>query len=237
MRARASRYPVEDETRCLVVAPHDDDATLGCGGLIIGKRLEGNLVDVVCITDGGASHPGHPTLTPEALIRQRRSEALAGIEALRVDLSRNHLLNARDGTLAHLEPAEAKILVDRIADILARVRPDEIFLPCRRDGSSEHDAAFNLVRGALKQAGLSPRLFEYPIWSLWAPQRLARPLFTSYKIWRSDFFGYEHLKQQALSHYSSQMAPTPPWGQPVLSPEFVSCFLYPEEFFFEMLAS
>jgi hypothetical protein len=30
------------------------------------------------------------------------------------------------------------------------------------------------------------------------------------------------------------MEPTPPWRHAVLSPEFISFFSFPEEFFFEM---
>jgi LmbE family N-acetylglucosaminyl deacetylase len=234
LRARAHRYQPDAEVRCLVVAPHEDDATLGCGGLILRKRLEGSSVDVAYITDGSASHPGHPTLAPEALALQRRSEALAADVALGVERSRIHFLGARDGKLGHLSAEETRALVDQIAMLLVQIAPDEIFLPCRRDGSSEHDAAFNLVQSALESAGLTSRLFEYPIWALWAPQRLVRPLLTSRKIWRLDFAGYEHLKHRALGLYHSQVAPTPPWSHAPLSPEFLSFFRSPEEFFFEM---
>ena len=41
--------------RVLVVAPHQDDETLGCGGLIARKRYEGLPVHVVFITDGSAT--------------------------------------------------------------------------------------------------------------------------------------------------------------------------------------
>jgi LmbE family N-acetylglucosaminyl deacetylase len=47
-----------------VISPHQDDATLGFAGLILGKRLEGNPVDNVFMTDGSVSHLGHPTVTP-----------------------------------------------------------------------------------------------------------------------------------------------------------------------------
>jgi LmbE family N-acetylglucosaminyl deacetylase len=233
MRIRSCSYPIEDHVRCLVVAPHQDDATLGCGGLILGKRLEGNPVDIVYITDGSASHRGHPTLTPESLAGQRRLEELASIDALGVERIRTHFLNARDGTLAHLDQSESGILVDKIAEVLNRVAPDEIFLPCRKDGSSEHDAAFVLVRRALERSRIEPRLFEYPIWSLWAPQRLIGPVFASRRVWRAKFAGYEHVKDRALSVYSSQIEPTPPWTEPVISPEFISFFRSNEEFFLE----
>jgi LmbE family N-acetylglucosaminyl deacetylase len=234
LRARARSYPVEDQVRCLILAPHEDDATLGCGGLILSKRLEGNPVDILYVTDGSASHPSHPILTPDALARQRRSEALAAAATLGVEHCRTHFLDVRDGTLDRLSRPETDALVDQISQVLVRTRPDEILLPCRRDCSSEHDAAFILAQRALKRSGLKPRLLEYPIWSLWASQHLLRPLVTSKRVWRVEFSGYEHAKRSALGCFRSQVEPTPPWDQPVLPRDFVALFGSPEEFFFEM---
>jgi LmbE family N-acetylglucosaminyl deacetylase len=234
LRARARPYPLESEVRCLVIAPHEDDAALGCGGLMLGKRLEGIPVDVACITDGSASHPDHPTLTPRALVGARRAEAHAALEILGVDRGSVHFLEAVDGTLGHLDDAAAAALVGRIAEVLARVGPDEVFLPCRRDRSSEHDAAFVLVRRALLQAGLRPRVFEYPIWSLWAPLGLVGPLVASRRVWRTSYRGYASLKDRALTAYRTQVEPVPPWTEPVLPADFIACFRSGEEFFFEM---
>ena len=128
LRARARAFPVEEDVRCLVVAPHQDDATLGCGGLILCKRLEGSPVDILYVTDGGASHPLHPTLTPGALSRQRQSEALSAAGTLRAERGRTHFLGARDGTLDRLDGPETDALVGRISQILVRTHPDEIFL-------------------------------------------------------------------------------------------------------------
>jgi LmbE family N-acetylglucosaminyl deacetylase len=234
LRFRARSYPVEEEVRCLVIAPHEDDATLGCGGLMLAKRLEGNPVEVAYITDGSASHPGHPTLTPGELARRRRDEAHVALGRLGVERAGVHFLDAADGTLDRLDQATAEALVGRIAGLVGRVRPDEVFLPCRSDGSSEHDAAFLLVMEALRRSGFRPRLFEYPIWSLWSPARLMRPLVSSRRVWRMGFPGYEHLKARALGSYRTQMEPVPPWTEPVLPAGFASCFLSGEEFFFEM---
>jgi LmbE family N-acetylglucosaminyl deacetylase len=233
MRIRSDRYSVEDNRRCLVVAPHQDDAALGCGGLIIRKRLEGNPVDLVCVTDGSASHRGHPTLRPEALASQRRSEELAAGAILGVDQQRIHFLGAKDGTLRHLGSAEKENLVGKVMEVLLQISPDEIFLPYRLDNSSEHEASFEIIRSALRRAHMSPRVLEYPIWSLWAPQRLILPLVSSSRIWRVQFAGYENIKLRAIEMYRSQLEPMPPWTEPVLSPSFISFFSSSDEFFFE----
>jgi LmbE family N-acetylglucosaminyl deacetylase len=234
LRWRAHAYCPAGESVMLVFAPHPDDEVLGCGGLIARKRLEGSPVHVVYLTDGSESHPDHPTVTPEALAELRESEARRAMRLLGVESTALVFLRVRDGALDHLDAAATAELTEKIAGVLKEVRPDEVFLPFHHDGSSEHDAAFRLVASALAQTKTKARIFAFPIWSWWNPLLLIRPLFTSRKVWRSDFLGYENIKQQALALYASQVEPAPPWINPVLSSEFVSFFSSHEEFFFEL---
>jgi LmbE family N-acetylglucosaminyl deacetylase len=233
LRLRSQPYPVEQDTVALVLAPHQDDETLGCGGLLFLKRTEGATVRIAYITDGTASHPLHPTLTPGMIAGHRQAEARHAMNLLGVEQSGLQFLGVPDGMLSHLGVPAADELVSRIAAVLRQVQPDEIFLPCRHDGSSEHDAAFLLVARALEQTGQRPRIMQFPVWSWWNPRLLIRPIITSRRVWRMDFRGYENVKREALAAYRSQTEPAPPWKQPVLSREFVSFFCTDEEFFFE----
>jgi LmbE family N-acetylglucosaminyl deacetylase len=234
LRWRAHAYCPDGESDMLVFAPHPDDEVLGCGGLIARKRLEGSPVHIAYLTDGSESHPDHPAISPEAVAEMRENEARQATRRLGVESTAVVFLKARDGALAHLDPAAAAELMGKIAIILKEVRPDEIFLPFHHDGSSEHNAAFRLVAGALAQTKIKVRIFAFPVWSWWNPLLLIRPLFTVRKVWRNDFRGYEHIKKQALATYASQVEPVPPWTNPVLSSEFVSFFSSPEEFFFQI---
>jgi LmbE family N-acetylglucosaminyl deacetylase len=234
LRWRAHKYCPDGESVILVFAPHPDDEALGCGGLIARKRLEGSPVHIAYLTDGSESHPDHPAFTPEAVAAMRENEARRAMRLLGVESTALAFLKARDGTLADLDAAAAAELTEKIAGVLKKVRPDEVFLPFHHDGSSEHDAAFKLVASALAQTKTKARILAFPIWSWWNPLLLIRPLFTSRKVWRSDFLGYEHIKMQALAIYASQVEPMPPWPNPVVSSEFVSFFSSHEEFFFEL---
>ncbi len=233
LRLRSRPYRIEHDPVTIVFAPHPDDEVLGCGGLLTLKRIEGVPVCVAYITDGRASHPAHPVLTPEMLVVQRKAEAQTAMGLLGVERAALQFLEVPDGTLMHLNVPADDELIRRIAAVLRSTRPSEIFLPYRHDGSSEHDAAFIFVVRALEQTGLQPRILEFPVWSWWNPLLLIRPLFTSRKVWRSDFRGRENIKKQALATYVSQVEPTPPWTMPVLSNKFVSFFTSSEEFFFE----
>ena len=233
LRWRSRPYPLVGDSRCLIIAPHQDDEAMGCAGLILARRTAGLAVDIIYLTDGAGSHPGHPRVSPVTLAQLRRAEASRAMQGLNVEATSLHFLDAPDGTLAHLSPATFEDLAQRLAALIAPLAPTELFLPCRNDGSSEHTAAFKLTVRALQLARLSPRLFEYPIWARWSPQRLIRPGFTSRRVWWLSFPLTVPRKREALACYVSQTTPTPPWSQPVLPPGFAASFDSAEEFFFD----
>ncbi len=117
--------------------------------------------------------------------------------------------------------------------MLARLAPEAILLPCRSDGSSEHDASFALVSRALQQSGHRPRILEFPVWSWWNPTMLLGPMFTSRRVWRTDIRDLIDLKARAVASYATQTNPIPPDTDPALPPGFASMFLCGEEFLFE----
>jgi len=231
---RSQPLRVSEDVRMLIIAPHQDDSTLGCGGLMLLRRLEGVPVSVVYLTDGSASHPGHPTLSPSVLVQMRREEAEAATALLGVDHAKLTFVNEPDGTLDKLSPERRSALVERLAGVFRQENPEQVFLPYRYDGSSEHEAGFGVVMAALAAAGLRPRIFEYPVWAWWNPLRLIRPLRSARRVWRVDHFGYQPLKAAAVAAYRSQTAATAPWTEAVLSPDFVEAFTPSLEYFFEL---
>jgi LmbE family N-acetylglucosaminyl deacetylase len=217
----------------LIIAPHADDETLGCGGLIRRRLGEGASISVLYITDGSASHPGHTSVSPTGLAARRKSEARAALALLGVASDRLHFLAVRDGTLAQLDATAAADLVDHIGAEIARLQPGEIFLPCRADGSSEHDATFAFVHAALVKQALTPRVLEYPVWSWWSPRLLVRHVFRRGSIWRHELGDDVDLKRRALASYTSQTEPVFA-GEPACLPAgFLAFFLGPTEYFFE----
>ncbi len=234
LHLRSHPYHSQGEPVTLVIAPHQDDEVLGCGGLIARKRLAGYPVHVVFITDGRASHPNHPTLTPADIAVWRANEAREALRKLSVESSAIHFLAVADATLANLTPEQSLKTVEQLRELITRVRPDEIFAAYRKDGSSEHEAAFLLLKRALEGGTRSIRLYEYLVWSLWNPSLLVYPFFTSRRVVRLDFKGYNFLKKESLATYRSQFEPTPPWENPLLASDFTALFEGDEEFYFEI---
>jgi len=233
LRLRSVDYRINPASTVLVLAPHPDDEAFGCGGLIVLKRLEGCRVHVVFITDGSASHPNHPSLNTTTLATLRAQEARASLHILRVDSADIRFLGVRDGTLDHLEKAQGHAIVNDLKQLLADIKPDVVFVPFHRDGSSEHEAAFKLCQSAIQQLPVRPRVLEFPIWSWWQPFKLFPYVFTARRVLRFDYRGYEFLKQAAIESHRSQVEPMPPWPKPVQPRTFVRFFLSNEEYYFE----
>jgi LmbE family N-acetylglucosaminyl deacetylase len=66
----------------LVLAPHPDDESLACGGLIAALATQGLPVRVVALSDGSASHPGSRRFPPMRLRGRREVELLAAVGEL-----------------------------------------------------------------------------------------------------------------------------------------------------------
>jgi LmbE family N-acetylglucosaminyl deacetylase len=224
-------YELREEAT-VIVAPHQDDETLACGGVIARKRNEGLPVHVLFITDGSASHPGHPLVTPPALAAMRRREAMQAMSCLGVERAAIHFLNEPDGTLKTIQAERREALVNRMMVQLAAIKPAELFVPCNPDGSSEHDATFGFVLDAVQRAGLQPVIWQYPVWSWWNPVLLLRRWVHSRECRQLPLEDYRQHKRQAIQCYESQIRPLDPDPSPALPADLVDIFLADTEFFF-----
>jgi N-acetylglucosamine malate deacetylase 1 len=233
LRLRSRPYPMQIPKSALVVAPHPDDETLGCGGVLAKITRAGGTVYVLFVTDGSASHPGHPVLSPVRLAALRRDEARAATGALGIKWHNVFFLDTPDGTLASLDLAHTDEVVAKIADILTKTTAEVLLLTYRHDGSTDHEASIAIVQEALRLTGQQPQILEFPIWAWRNPLMLIKPILTSRLIWRVDISDVRALKKAALGAYISQTRPIPPDLIPVLSPEFTSEFTFDEEFLFE----
>jgi LmbE family N-acetylglucosaminyl deacetylase len=210
----------------LVVAPHADDETLGCGGLIAAQARTGRRVTVVYLTDSAGSPPGLP-----AVARQRRAEAEAALSLLGVDVGRTAWLDLPDGTLDRLPAEVRRQAVGQMARLIGEHRPGEVVAPYRAGGSTEHTAACALTREALAAAG-GGRLLEYPVWAWWNPFRLRRRLGNRVGNLCLALGSDRALKRRALACHRSQVVATPPARDPALPAVLARACCGSREFFF-----
>lgn len=215
----------------LVLAPHADDETLGCGGLIAAKRHRNQNVQVVFLTDSSGSHPGHPVLTPEKLALQRKEEAFSALNILGVDKSAIHFIGLADGNLNQLTSQQSNYALENIATLLKTHNINEIFIPYRNGGSSEHSAAHDLAVIAARQMSFT-HVYEYPIWAWWNASRLRPRLNGELENHFLELGQFKEAKLRAISCYKSQNRPTEPWKEPVMPPVLLKLCTGPLEFFF-----
>jgi N-acetylglucosamine malate deacetylase 1 len=215
----------------LVIAPHPDDETLGCGALIARKRKAGHRVGILFLTDGSASHRSEPGVAAEALVLIREAEARAAAAQLGVAGDSIRFLRSRDGELPRLAPAERARLVAAITAAVRETGAREVFLPCCPDGSSEHDVVMGLVQEAVTALPQPPRLWEYPVWTWRQPRVLWSKLAGSQRVVRAPAAEFREDKRRALQQYRSQVEPAGTARRPVLPPEVSAACLADPEYF------
>lgn len=145
--------------RVLVVAPHPDDESIGCGGMIALHRDAGDDVAVVFLTSGERGIPG---MAPHDVIAVREAEARAAARLLSV--AHVDFLRQPDHALAgHVRAAAAAL-----APVLAARAPTLVYLPHALEAHPDHRAALPIVRRALASPaaqGARPELCAYEVWT------------------------------------------------------------------------
>lgn len=217
----------------LIVAPHADDETLGCGGLIALKRQQGARVCVVILTDGRASHPDHPRLSGEDLVATRQQEAIQALGLLGVSPEQVHFLNQPDQSVSTLSPVATQSVVNQLVQLLKELTPQESYVTYRSDVHSDHEATYRLVTDAIAQSQLPIRLYEYPIYTFWRPWLLNLEAAGISTLHRLPIGSVLAQKKRAIRVYRSQYLPIPPDQKATLPEGFIYRFMRPYELFFE----
>jgi LmbE family N-acetylglucosaminyl deacetylase len=184
------------EERPLILAPHADDESLGCGGLIAACCERGQQPVVAILTDGAASHPGSKHYPPERLRRLRREEAQQAVASLGLAPENLVFFDYPDTALPS-SPAVS----ERVA-MLARDRGCTImFAPWLHDPHCDHEAAAILVREAARRAQC--RFLSYPVWGWLLPPDHPLPV-TQVAGYKLPIAAHLHAKRSAVAAHASQ---------------------------------
>lgn len=171
----------------VVIAPHPDDESIGCGGTLCLHAARGDRVTAVFLTSGelGLKH-----LTREEAQKVREGEAEAAAEILGVAALTFmrwpdwYVGEVVDDAAAQLRP------------ILQREAPQIVYLPHEREWHPDHQAALPIVQSALR--GSEPEL----------------PTLLTYEVWTPlpDYYHVENItpvikrKMRAILSHRSQIA-------------------------------
>ncbi len=188
----------------LVLAPHPDDESLGCGGLIQYLINQNSPVLVCFVTSGGASHPNSIKFPPSRLAKIREQEAIAACEILGLDASKILFLRESDSKLKTLTSDQNKEISLKLAKVLMENKISTLVLPWRRDPHSDHRASFKLGENAIAMLDQDIQLIEYPIW-LWKNSiENDWPILDEVEIFRLEISDILSKKKQAIFAHQSQ---------------------------------
>jgi LmbE family N-acetylglucosaminyl deacetylase len=187
---------------CLVLAPHPDDESLGCGGLIAACCAAGHPPVVAVLTDGSGSHPGSRAYPPERLVAIRKAEVTEAVGHLGLPVERLIFLGERD-TQAPRDGAAFERITRHLAARLTAFDCCTIFAPWRHDPHADHEAAALIGEAAAHVTNV--RLLAYPLWG-WTlqPDRTVQ----DHRVcgWRLEITAHLAAKRRAIAAHASQ------WG-------------------------
>jgi N-acetylglucosamine malate deacetylase 1 len=180
--------------RLLVLAPHMDDETIGCGGTLARHVRAGATARVVFLTDGRAGGTRAQGLEAAArrsaedeLVATRKEEARRALEILGIRAVT--FLDAADGMLA-----EDRGVAARLGEILCAERPELIYVPHFIEQHPDHSAANRVLFDALRAVPLDAQVLAYEVWT---------PLFPNCVVKIDEVLD---LKRRALTQYQSQLS-------------------------------
>ena len=139
--------------RHLVIAPHPDDETLGCGGTLLRARSKGDDIFwliMTCISEAQGFSPER--VSSRAAEIERVSTAYGFAETICLDFPTT--------TLDAIPMAE---IVGAISEAVVRIKPTDIYLPYRRDAHTDHAAVFDASMSVSKwfRYGSVERVYVY----------------------------------------------------------------------------
>ncbi|WP_158639136.1 PIG-L deacetylase family protein [Elioraea rosea] len=186
----------------VVLAPHPDDESLGCGALLRAAAFAGRRSVVVVVTDGRRSHPSSPSVGADALAQLRALEVRAALAALHPDIALIEL-GYRDCEAPDAPPAAA-IAASVIAGAVDEFGATALVATWRGDPHKDHVATAELARRVVAlRPGL--RLWSYPIWGRFAPPEGAADAAAPTRIVRFDARRFCSAKAAAIACHRSQM--------------------------------
>lgn len=168
----------------LVIAPHADDETIGCGATLVLHARRGDAVHVLVATDGDLGDP-RGLFPREGYVERRRDECRRAASVL--GLREPRFLGHRD---QHTDPVT---LGAQIALALTELAPAVVYHPMAPEMHPDHHVAARVALDALATHARGARSFAYESWV---------PVVPTHVIDVTSAWG---VKQAALACYGSQL--------------------------------
>lgn len=191
--------------KTLIVAPHPDDESLGCGGAIALLREFDAEVFVLVLSDGTLSHPNSKKFPPGKLRDLREDEIKKALKVLGVSPNCIEFFRYKDRCVPNENSENWQEAAERCLEYLAELKPETILVPWRRDPHPDHRAAFQLFNYAKQKNLTAIKILEYPIWLWEIAETDDAPRAVEVAAWRLDIKKVQDKKQRAIGKHKSQI--------------------------------
>lgn len=187
----------------LILAPHQDDEAIGCGGALVLQLRTGNSAAIVLLQDGADGHD-ELGMSRQALTELRNEESRRAAAAVGADTP-TFLGHAR---LAESVPEASQ----QVRGIIMERRADAVFVPFVLDAHPDHRSTNYILAEALKGIDWNVRVFGYEVWGLCIPNVLVvideaiedKMRMLSCFTWANSAIDYVH-STKGLNMYHSKM--------------------------------
>ena len=184
----------------VVIAPHPDDESLACGGLIAEARREGLRGKVVIVSDGAGSHPNSKACPPDRMRALREEETRRAGAELGLEPDDLMFLGLPDRSVRS-EGAEAERAIAEIVQCVEEAGAKSLFVSWRHDPHCDHEASYKVAREVQRRVG-EARLFEYVVWGhALPPETEVDPIRAGFRI-RLDRAARERKRRAIAAHRS-----------------------------------
>ena len=179
----------------LVLAPHPDDETFGCGLAIAAAAERGIFVHIVTVTYGEASHPNSSTFPPDRLRSFRMREFECAVRALGVDTITCRWLDYPDGKM---DARHINGLKDEIIAIAEEVEAAVLWTTWEDDPHCDHRTTAQAATAAANHCAIS--LWQYAVWGRFGN----RAVPSVDRLRRFDAASQRDRKREAAACYRTQ---------------------------------
>lgn len=218
--------------RMVVIAPHPDDETFGCGGLIAKMSLTGIPVSVVFFSRGEASHKDCCETMPAQTGQAREQSAIRALSVLGVEARDICWLGVPDLGFPRKGQKKPIAIIEQLREVIDRFEPEMVVSPYYFDVLPDHEACSEIVREVMNSRIKKCEQMFYPVWMWHRLKMMKLPQVLGDRVFRVDISDVMDKKISAMDVYFNDVNPLcgHPWcGR--LPEEFHRYFAHPYEIF------
>ena len=188
----------------VVIAPHPDDETFGCGGMIALRRNMGSRVVIIFLSRGEASHRSCCDTAVGKISTKRREHATDAMSVLGVDATNLYWLGLPDAYIPTRNDSQFADAVSALSELLVEIKPQIIYVTHPLDGWPDHTGATEITLAAIEHQNIGCSVHYYCIWMWHNLQFRSFHKVIGMSSYKVDVGDVLRSKKEAISRYFSE---------------------------------